>query len=36
MHGKLKQALRDLREGLAASKRALQERCKVREHVSVF
>ncbi len=36
MHGKLKQALRDLRQGLSATRRALQERCKVREYVSVF
>ncbi len=36
MHGKLKQAVRDIREGVAATGRALQERCRVREHVSVF
>ena len=33
MHDKLKQALRDLQEGVEATKRMLMERCKVRESV---
>ncbi len=32
---KLKQALKDLREGVEATKRLVRERCKVREGVSV-
>jgi hypothetical protein len=35
MRDKLNQALRDLREGVEATKRLVQERCKVRESVSV-
>ena len=34
MHGKLRQAVRDLPEGVAATRRAVQERCKVRQAVS--
>ncbi len=30
----LTQALKDLREGVKATKRLVRERCKVREHVS--
>jgi hypothetical protein len=32
---RLKQALRDLQEGIEATRRMLQERCKVRENVSI-
>ena len=35
MHEKLKQALKELREGVEATKRMVQERCKTREHASV-
>jgi hypothetical protein len=35
MHAKLKQAIQDLREGVEATRRMLQERCKVRERASV-
>jgi hypothetical protein len=35
MHEKLGRALRDLREGVEATRRMLQERCKVREGASV-
>jgi hypothetical protein len=35
MHTTLRRALRDLPEGVEASRRMVQERCKVRERVSV-
>jgi hypothetical protein len=35
MRDKLKQALRDLREGMEATRRMVQERCRVRETASV-
>jgi hypothetical protein len=35
MHQKLMRALRDLQEGIEATRRMLQERCKVREKVSI-
>jgi hypothetical protein len=34
-HQKLTRALRDLQEGIEATRRMLQERCKVREKVSI-
>ena len=34
MRAKLKQALKDVQEGIAATRRAVQERCKVRQAVS--
>ena len=34
MRAKLKQALKDVQEGIAATRRAVQERCRVRQAVS--
>jgi hypothetical protein len=36
MRDKLNQALRDLREGVEATRRLVQERCKIRERASVW